>query len=187
MLQMASMFGLGKKDKDGRQVRLEHRGKHIRASRTGGIALRAEKKFGPANLTANTSKGLRVNSRIAHGLRVALQNGHFRLIGRWHAGPLGINLSKRGVSASVKNKAGTFNLLKPNYSSFKIAGLQLRGRNAANLQLVYLLFLTVVAGLRLVMFALSLLMLIVLFLWDFMVAFVNNAEDDHPLRNSPKR
>ena len=29
------MFGLGKKDKDGKQVRVEHRGKYTRASRTG--------------------------------------------------------------------------------------------------------------------------------------------------------
>lgn len=179
------MFGLGKKDKDGRQVRLEHRGKHIRASRTGGIALRAEKKFGPVNLTANTSKGFRVNTRIAHGFRVALQNGHFRLIGRWHAGPLGINLSKRGISASMKNKAGTFNFLKPNYSSFKIAGIQLRGKNAANLQIIYMIILTAVAGVRIVFFALWLLMLIALFLWDFMVTLVTSAKDDHPLRNSP--
>jgi hypothetical protein len=40
------MFGLGRKDKDGKQVRIEHRGKYTRASRTGGVALRAEKKLG---------------------------------------------------------------------------------------------------------------------------------------------
>ena len=34
------MFGLGHKDKDGKQVRIEHRGKYTRASRTGGVALR---------------------------------------------------------------------------------------------------------------------------------------------------
>lgn len=44
------MFGLGKKDKDGRQVRIEHRGKNIRASRTGGVAARVEKKVGPVVL-----------------------------------------------------------------------------------------------------------------------------------------
>lgn len=38
------MFGLGKKDEDGKQVRIEHRGKYTRASRTGGVAVRGEKK-----------------------------------------------------------------------------------------------------------------------------------------------
>ena len=108
------MIGLGKQDKDGKQVRIEHRGKYTRASRTGGVAVRAEKKIGSVNLTANSSKGVRASTRIANGTRVALQNGRFQLIGRWRAGPLGFNLSKTGVSASVKNKVGTFNFLKPN-------------------------------------------------------------------------
>lgn len=41
------MFGLGRKDKDGKQVRIEHRGKYTRASRTGGVALRTEKNCAP--------------------------------------------------------------------------------------------------------------------------------------------
>ncbi len=40
------MFGLGKKNEDGKQVRIEHRGKFTRASRTGGVAVRGEKKVG---------------------------------------------------------------------------------------------------------------------------------------------
>jgi hypothetical protein len=127
------MFGLGKKDGDGKQVRIEHRGTFTRASRTGGLAVRAEKKTGPVNLTANSSQGLRASTRIANGTRVALQNGRFQLIGRWRAGPLGFNLSKTGASASVKNRAGTFNFLKPKHSSFKLAGVQMRGRKAAQL------------------------------------------------------
>ena len=109
------MIGLGKKDEDGKQVRIEHRGKYTRASRTGGVAVRAEKKIGSVNVTANSSKGVRASTRIANGTRVALQNGRVQLIGRWRAGPFGFNLSKTGVSASVKNKAGTFNFLKPQY------------------------------------------------------------------------
>ena len=58
------MFGLGRKDKDGKQIRIEHRGKYTRASRTGGVALRAEKKLGPVNATANTSDGIRLSSRV---------------------------------------------------------------------------------------------------------------------------
>ena len=173
------MFGLGKKDEDGKQVRIEHRGKYTRASRTGGVAVRAEKKIGPVNLTANSSKGLRASTRIANGTRVALQNGRFQLIGRWRAGPVGFNLSKTGISASVKNKAGTFNFLKPQYSSFKFAGIQLRGRKAAELQMIYMLFMTVVFaavfGVKLLVFLAWLLALPVLFIWDVIVGFVQGA------------
>jgi hypothetical protein len=173
------MFGLGKKDEDGKQVRIEHRGKYTRASRTGGVAVRGEKKVGAVNLTANSSKGLRASTRIANGTRVALQNGRFQLIGRWRSGPLGFNLSKTGVSASVKNKAGTFNFLKPQYSSFKLGGIQLRGRKAAELQMIYMLFMTVVFaavfGAKLLVFLAWLFALPVLFIWDLVVGFVRGA------------
>ncbi len=175
------MFGLGKKDEDGKQVRIEHRGKYTRASRTGGVAVRGEKKVGPVNLTANSSKGLRASTRIANGTRVALQNGRFQLIGRWRAGALGFNLSKTGVSASVKNKAGTFNFLKPQYSSFKFAGVQLRGKKAAQLQIMYMLFMTVVFaaafGAKLLVFLAWLLALPILFIWDMAVGFVRGARN----------
>jgi len=169
------MFGLGRKDKDGKQVRIEHRGKYTRASRTGGVAVRAEKKLGPVNATANTSDGIRLSSRVAHGTRVALQNGKFRLIGRWNAGPLGFNLSKTGVSASVKNQAGTFNFLKPQYSSFKLGGVQVRGKKAAQIQLVYMgimaaVFLAVF-GVKLLVFLLWVLWLLVAFVIDLLVGF----------------
>jgi hypothetical protein len=175
------MFGLGKKDEDGKQVRIEHRGKYTRASRTGGMAVRAEQKVGPVNLTANSSKGIRASTRIANGTRVALQNGRLQLIGRWRAGPLGFNLSKTGVSASVKNKAGTFNFLKPQYSSFKFAGVQLRGKKAAQLQAIYMLIIAAlivaVFGARLLVFVLWLVALPFLFLWDLLVGFVKGARD----------
>jgi len=170
------MFGLGKKDEDGKQVRIEHRGKYTRASRTGGVYVRGEQKVGPVNLTTNSSKGLRASTRIANGARVAFQNGRFQLIGRWRAGPLGFNLSKSGVSASVKNKAGTFNFLKPQYSSFKFAGVQLRGKKAAQLQLVYMMIMAVVVvmifGARIFVFVLWLLILPVIFVWDFAIGFI---------------
>lgn len=175
------MIGLGKKDEDGKQVRIEHRGKYTRASRTGGVAVRAEEKLGPVNLTANSSKGLRASTRIANGTRVALQNGRFQLIGRWRSGPLGFNLSKTGVSASVKNKAGTFNFLKPQYSSFKLGGIQLRGRKAAELQMIYMLIMAavfaVVFGAKLIVFLLWLLALPILFIWDLVVGFLRGARD----------
>jgi hypothetical protein len=173
------MFGLGKKDKDGKQVRIEHRGKSTRASRTGGVSVRGEQKVGPVNLTANSSKGVRASTRIANGARVALQNGRLQLIGRWRAGPLGFNLSKTGVSASVKNKTGTFNFLKPQHSSFKIAGVQLRGKKAAQLQLAYMsimaLVFVIISGVRLFVFMLWVLTLPLIFIWDIIVGFMRGA------------
>ena len=170
------MFGLGRKDKDGKQVRIEHRGKYTRASRTGGVALRAEKKLGPVNATANTSDGIRLSSRVAQGTRVALQNGKFRLIGRWNAGPLGFNLSKKGMSASVKNRAGTFNFIKPQYSSFKLAGVQLRGKKAAQIQIIYMAIMAAVFlaffGVRLLVFLTWMLWLPFAFLIDFVTGFI---------------
>lgn len=167
------MFGLGRKDKDGKQVRIEHRGKYTRASRTGGVALRAEKKLGPVNATANTSEGIRLSSRVAQGTRIALQNGKFRLIGRWNAGPLGFNLSKTGMSASVKNHAGTFNFIKPQYSSFKLAGIQLRGKKAAQIQLIYM---SIMAAVFLAVFGVRILVFLAWMLWlpfAFVIDFVN--------------
>ena len=170
------MIGLGKKDEDGKQVRIEHRGKYTRASRTGGVAVRAEKKIGSVNVTANSSKGVRASTRIANGTRVALQNGRVQLIGRWRAGPFGFNLSKTGVSASVKNKAGTFNFLKPQYSSFKLAGVQLRGKKAAQLQVIYMLIMAAVFLVAVIarasVFMLWLAILPVLVVWDILVGFV---------------
>ena len=170
------MFGLGRKDEDGKQVRIEHRGKYTRASRTGGVALRAEKKLGPVNATASTSEGIRLSSRVAQGTRVALQNGKFRLIGRWNAGPLGFNVSKTGVSASVKNRAGTFNFIKPQYSSFKIAGVQLRGKKAAQIQLIYMSIMAAVFlavfGVRILIFLAWILWLPFAFVIDFVVGFI---------------
>lgn len=172
------MFGLGKKDNDGKQVRIEHRGKYTRASRTGGVSVRAEKKVGPVNATINSSKGLRLSSRVANGTRVALQNGKFRLIGRWKAGPMGFNLSKTGVSASVKNKAGTFNFIKPQYSSFKIAGVQMRGKKAAQLQLIYTAIMVamfvMIFAFKLIIFLLWALWLPMALIFDLMTGFVRS-------------
>ena len=170
------LFGIGKKDGDGRQVRIEHRARFTRASRTGGVSVRAEKKLAVVNLTANSSKGLRASSRIANGTRVALQNGRFQLIGRWRAGLLGFNLSKTGFSASVKNRVGTFNFLKPQYSSFKFAGVQLRGRKAAQLHLIYValraVFYLIVFSIKVVFFMIWLLTLPLVFIWNALVGFL---------------
>lgn len=133
-----SFLNIGNKDEYGKQRRVEHRGKHLRASRTGGVALRAQVKALGANLTANTSQGFRVSTTPLKNTQVALQNGRFVLRGRYGPGPLKLNLSKTGVSASFRNRLGSFNLIKPQRSSAKLFGVQVRGRKAANLQLVYM-------------------------------------------------
>ena len=131
--------------------------------------------MGPVNATANTTKGIRFSSRVARGTHVALQNGKFRLIGRWKSGPLGFNLSKSGGSASVKNQAGTFNFIKPQYSSFKVAGIQIRGKKAAQFQLIYMgimaIFFLAVFAVKLIVFLAWILWLPIAFIFDFLVGF----------------
>lgn len=131
-------LNLGHKDKHGKQRRIEHRGKYLRASRTGGIALRAQAQALGANLTANTQHGFRVSTTPLKYTQVALQNGRFVLRGRYGSGPFRFNLSKTGLSVSARNRLGSFNLLKPQRSSAKILGIQLRGKNAAGLQIAYM-------------------------------------------------
>ena len=113
-----------------RMKRIEYRGKHLRASRTGGLSLRAQTKASGVNLTVNSRHGLRVSKRIAKGTNIALQNGHLRIQGRYGKGPTKLNVSKSGFSISTKNELGTFNWIKPRYSSATIAGINVRGRNA---------------------------------------------------------
>lgn len=173
------MFGLGRKDKQGRQVRLEHRGRNLRASRTGGLSARAGTRLGPVNASVNTAHGVRLSTKVAKGTHVALQRGRFRLQGRWKAGPLGFNLSKSGVSASLRTQTGTLNFLKPRYSSFKFAGVQIRGKNAAYMQaatlLMMALWLGLVLALRLAIFAGWLCYLAAAFVWDLARGFTNGA------------
>lgn len=61
-----NFLNLGKKNKYGKQRRIEHRGKHLQISRTGGAALRTQAKVAGLNVTANTRYGLRISSR-GHG------------------------------------------------------------------------------------------------------------------------
>jgi hypothetical protein len=120
--------------------RIEYRGKNLRVSRTGGVAGRQKISKDGYGATINTNRGVRLHKRLFRGARVGLQNGNFQFIGRYNNGPFNFNVSKSGVSTSIKNKRGSYNLFKPNYSSFKMAGVQLRGKNAAILQLVFMLF-----------------------------------------------
>jgi len=127
---------LFEKDAVGRLKRIEYRGRHLRASRTGGVALRAQTRAAGINLTANTTHGARVSTRLAKGTQAAFQNGRFILRGRYGDGPTKLNLSKSGVSVSSKTDIGTINWFKPGYSSVKIGGVQVRGKNAVYLHLI---------------------------------------------------
>lgn len=137
--EFMSFFNLDKKDEHGRQTRIEHRGRYLRASRTGGVALRAQAKAAGANFTANTRRGFRVSATPVKSTQVAFQNGRFILRGRYGRGPTKLNLSKTGVTASTRNQLGTVNWVRPGRSSAKVAGVQFRGRKALVLQLLYLL------------------------------------------------
>ena len=138
------MLNIGEQDQDGRQKRIEHRGKHLRLSRTGGVSLRQQMRIGKFNVTGNTSRGVRVSRQVAKGTNVALQNGKLRIKGRYGKGPTKLNLSKSGVSVSTKNKIGTFNWLKPQYSSAKIFGVQVRGKKAMQIQMIFMLLQAVI-------------------------------------------
>ena len=141
----------GEKGRDGRQKRIEHTGRYLRASRTGGVALRAHVKAAGVNLTGNTRHGVRVSTRLAKNTQVAMQNGRFILRGRYGSDAAKINLSKSGVSVSTKTGLGTINWVRPGRSSVKFAGVQLRGHKAAAANGIYLA-LTAVAALTRVIF-----------------------------------
>jgi len=131
-------LNLGKKDEYGRQRRIGHHGRYLRASRTGGVALRAQTRAAGLTFTGNTARGARVSATPVRNTLVAFQNGRFILRGRYGRGPLRLNLSKSGLSLSARNALGSFNLTNPLRSSAKIAGVQVRGRTAAILQAVYM-------------------------------------------------
>ena len=121
------------------QKRVVYSGKHVRVSRTGGVSVTKTFKRDGVGATLNTKHGLRLHKRLFKGARMGFQNGNFQFIGSYHSGPFNFNISKRGVSSALQNKRGAYNLFKPNYSSFKFGGIQLRGKNAAMFQLLYIL------------------------------------------------
>lgn len=143
-----SFLKIGEKDKDGRQKRVEHTGRHLRISRTGGVALRAHVKAGGINVTGNTRHGLRVSTRLAKNTQIAMQNGRFVLRGRYGTDAARFNLSKSGVTVSTKTPIGALNWVKPGRSSVKWGGVQMRGHKAVFFQLIYLVWIATVATLN---------------------------------------
>ncbi|MFW6340411.1 MAG: hypothetical protein ACOC0Q_06030 [Wenzhouxiangella sp.] len=136
---------LGNKDEHGRQARIGHHGRNLRISRTGGFSLRQAVKAGRIGLAANTSHGLRLSSALGRGTQVATQNGRFVLRGRYGTGPVKVNLSKSGLSASLASDVGRLNLTHPARSSAKLFGVQVRGRKAASINAAALVVSALVA------------------------------------------
>src|SRR5690554_4474314 len=106
--------------------RIEYRGRYLRVSRTGGVALRAQIRASNINVTANSTHDVRVSRRLFKGTQIALQNGRPILRGRYQAGPLNLNLSRSGLSASSKIKSGTVNWTRPLRSSATVASINVR-------------------------------------------------------------
>ena len=127
------------KDKNKPSKRIEYRGENVRFSRTGGVSATKTFKGDGVGVTVNTKHGLRLHKKLFKGARMGFQNGNFQFIGRYNSGPFNFNISKNGVSTSLKNKRGSYNIFKPNYSSFKLGGIQVRGKNAATFQIIYML------------------------------------------------
>lgn len=165
--------------------RIEYRGKNVRVSRTGGLSATKTITKDGYGVTVNTKHGVRLHKRLFKGARMGFQNGNFQFIGRYNSGPFNFNVSKSGVSTSIKNERGSYNLFKPNYSSFKMGGVQFRGKNAANLQLIFMLSQLVFALIKVVWhLAVNFLWLVFLALkWlvDFTVGFYKG------FRNKPQK
>jgi len=125
--------------KDKPSKRIEYKGKNIRVSRTGGVSATKTFKGDGVGATINTKHGLRLHKRLFKGTRMGFQNVNFQFIERYNSGPFNFNISKNGFSTSLKNKRGSYNILKPNYSSFKLGGVQVRGKNAATFQMIYII------------------------------------------------
>ena len=55
-------------------------------------------------------------------------------------GPTKLNVSKTGATVSTRNALGSSHWIKPNRSSAKVGGVQVRGKNVAFQLMIYMLF-----------------------------------------------
>jgi hypothetical protein len=126
----------------------------LRLSRTGGLNAGWHPFRG---VTLNSKHGLRV-SKTFKGLTTGLQGGKLILRGRWSTsnGLLNTNLSKSGLSFSTKSRFGTYNWTNPNRSSFKFAGIQVRGKKAAGPAFIFALFAILVGTVQALIYLLKL-------------------------------
>jgi hypothetical protein len=124
----------------------------LRASRTGGLNAAYHPVRG---ITLNTKYGLRA-SKTFKGLTLGVQGRRTVFRGRWSSknGLLNANLSRSGLSFSTKSKYGTYNWTRPNYSSFKFAGIQLRGKNASGLAFIFAVITLIPAIIQLAFYSL---------------------------------
>jgi hypothetical protein len=155
----------------------------LRASRTSGV--NASVKLG-RNATYNTKHGFRVSKTIK-GLTLGLRRGGTILRGRWSNSNnlLNLNLSKSGFSFSTSSRFGTFNWTKPNYSSFKLAGIQLRGKKAAKSAFLFAIIAIASEFIKYCAYfiAAHVRLLIFIFIWvlDFLLEFIHLIFVDFPL------
>ena len=155
----------------------------LRASRTSGINVSA--KLGK-NATYNTKHGFRISKTIK-GLTVGLRRGGTILRGRWSTSNnlLNLNLSKSGFTFSTSSRFGTFNWTKPNRSSFKLAGIQLRGKKAANSAFLFALFAIATEFLKYCAYFIAahirLSIFILIWLLDFLLEFIHLIFIDMPM------
>ena len=176
------MSNTNSKDSNKPQKRVEYRGKNIRVSRTGGVSATKTFKGEGVGATINTNHGIRLHKRLFKGARMGLQNGNFQFIGRYNSGPFNFNISKNGFSTSIKNKTAAYNIFKPNYSSFKLAGVQVRGKNAAIFQMIYMLFILCVNFIKFTFhFSTSILwfsFLSIKWFVDFIIGFIRGVKQN---------
>lgn len=137
-----------KSEKKEPSKRIEYRGENIRVSRTVGVSATKTFKGDGCAVTLNTNRGVRLYKRLFKGASMGFQNGYLQFIGRYQSGPFNFNVSKTGVSSSIKNKRGSYNFFKPNYSSFKLGGIQVRGKNAATFQLIYMVLILIINSIK---------------------------------------
>lgn len=155
----------------------------LRASRTSGV--NASVKLG-RNATYNTKHGFRVSKTIK-GLTLGLRRGGTILRGRWSNSNklLNLNLSKSGFSFSTSSRFGTYNWTKPNYSSFKLAGIQLRGKKAAPSAFLFAIIAIASEFIKYCAYfiAAHIRLLIFIFIWvlDFLLEFIHLMFVDFPL------
>jgi len=142
----------------------------LRASRTG----RLQGSYHPApGLTFSTRYGARF-SKTFKGLTLGFEGTRSILRGRWSSqnGLFNLNLSKSGFSFSSSGKRGSYNWFKPNYSSFKFAGIQLRGKKASGLAFLFVGIPALIKGIFLLFFLLAKVILFLLKILLYLVSLL---------------
>lgn len=148
----------------------------LRFSRTGGFNASVHPVKG---VTLNNKYGLRV-SKSFKGLTLGFQGKNTVFRGRWSFFNrfLNINLSKKnGISLSTAFRFGAINWTRPEYSSFRFLGIQIRGKKAHEKALFFFLLLT---SFNLIKLLINLLVLFSIFIFkltcNIVVIFYNFVE-----------